>query len=246
MKLAVQRKVLGDTVDGIEEVVTATSPSLCPLHHVKSGAANETSKSTAVDIVSGSTPAIHIHLNGLAATPTSNTAVYSSSIKHRVPSGMSDSESSDSDSDSPDRLTIAVILDKLDWKYPVIDYPQYARPLAARKICYARHAADFDRQYYVKQIGMAEGAIGPFIELVRKMTQKQKRNVRKRKAKWLSGQEKKKQRGQNSPGNQHSISSDITSYYYSGSSGGVGSASGSGGKHSGCSSSGASSSEFKN
>ena len=50
---------------------------------------------------------------------------------------------------------------ELHVKYPKLNFPQYEVVLADKGIVYAESAIDFDNDFYL-DLGIAEGAIGPF------------------------------------------------------------------------------------
>ncbi len=52
-------------------------------------------------------------------------------------------------------------------KYPKLNYPQYEDALAKHGILYAESVLDFGKDFYLN-LGMAEGAIGPFTKGVGK------------------------------------------------------------------------------
>ena len=79
-------------------------------------------------------------------------------------------DSSDSESESDvEPIPIASVLDKLDGKRSALKFHQYKAALERDGIAYACSVGDFDREFYVKRIGMAEGAVGPFLRGVKRM-----------------------------------------------------------------------------
>jgi len=121
-------------------------------------------------------PAIHVHINNpLADSNASNIDLDSvgdkRGIKRRVSQTLSSSDESDSETES---LLVISVLDKLDVKYPKLNFPQYATSLAKEGIVYARSVPNFSRDYY-RELGMAAGAVGPFLEGIGKaLTQEKK------------------------------------------------------------------------
>jgi hypothetical protein len=66
-------------------------------------------------------------------------------------------------------IPIASVLDRLDGKQSALNFCQYKAALERDGIAYACSVGDFDREFYVKKIGMAEGAVAPFLRGAKKM-----------------------------------------------------------------------------
>ncbi|KAJ7264707.1 hypothetical protein C8J57DRAFT_1331706 [Mycena rebaudengoi] len=89
---------------------------------------------------------------------------------------------SDSDSDDePSAIPIRTVLADLDKKMPDLEILQYEDALRGKKIVYAQTVADFERDYYVKTIGMADGAVGSFLKHARKLVGKQRKDRKRAK-----------------------------------------------------------------
>jgi hypothetical protein len=81
--------------------------------------------------------------------------------------------SSDGSQDG-ESLPLSNILTDLHLKFPKLNLPQYEAALEEHGIVYSESIADFDRNFYVT-LGMAQGAVGPFLKGVRKAVNQQKR-----------------------------------------------------------------------
>jgi hypothetical protein len=66
---------------------------------------------------------------------------------------------------------------RLNNKYPLLGLPQYLSTLKAQGIVYAESVGSFDKEYYVG-LGMAEGAVGPFLTGVKKALKLKKETKR--------------------------------------------------------------------
>ncbi|KAJ6453081.1 hypothetical protein C8R45DRAFT_847233 [Mycena sanguinolenta] len=125
-------------------------------------------------------PPIHVHVG--SGSPGSNNVLRD--VDPNLTLKRSRAESSDDDSDDDDDvLPVIDVLNKLDAKYPHLNYRQYLGALQALGIVYAHSALDseFDRTYYKNTIGMADGVIRGFMKKVRKMVRDvKKRNGKKR------------------------------------------------------------------
>ena len=117
-------------------------------------------------------PAIHIHNH--FATPTdplrSQPALPHGSKRKHSPSP--DSSSDDTESES---LPLVNVLADLDMKYPKLHYPQYESVLEERGLVYAEGVAEFSWEFF-RELGMAEGAIGPFLKGMKKALFHEKRD----------------------------------------------------------------------
>lgn len=74
--------------------------------------------------------------------------------------------SSDSEFEEEDTSTITDILSRLHKKWPALNYPQYETALHEKGIAYVVNAIDFGPDFYKEKVGMADGAVGPFVKLV--------------------------------------------------------------------------------
>ena len=112
---------------------------------------------------------IHVHINnhplaGSGVTDQNVPIPNSHKCKCSELSSSDDNDSSDSESES---LTISEILDNLHQQLPKLNLPQYKQILADCGIAYVECVSNFDREYYI-ELGMAEGAVGPFLKGVDK------------------------------------------------------------------------------
>jgi len=71
---------------------------------------------------------------------------------------------------------------RLNNKYPLLGLPQYLPALKAQGIVYAESVGSFEKEYYVR-LGMAEGAVGPFLMGVKKALKSKKKE--KKRAKYV-------------------------------------------------------------
>jgi hypothetical protein len=114
----------------------------------------------------------------------------SSSDSETPPTDSEDTKSSSSSDESDDEsIPIADVLDSLHKKLPQLDYKRYLPALTEKGILFARMALDFDRDYYSKEIQMADGAVGPFLRKAAKLVRLN--------AKGLKGKEKRRRTGDN-------------------------------------------------
>jgi len=119
-------------------------------------------------------PAVHIHNHFASPTnPLGSRPALLRGSKH-AHSLLPDSSSDDTESES---LPLADILADLDMKYPKLCYPQYEPTLEEHGIVYAESVAEFPQDFF-RDLGMAEGAIGPFLKGTQKALLCEKR-VRK-------------------------------------------------------------------
>ncbi|KAJ3968326.1 hypothetical protein EV361DRAFT_805826, partial [Lentinula raphanica] len=82
-------------------------------------------------------------------------------------------DDSDSDSDT-EAASIDEVIACLHKKMPALDYAQYQPALRRQGIVYAKLVADFDRQFFANDIGMAQGAVGEFIRTAKSIVTKGK------------------------------------------------------------------------
>jgi hypothetical protein len=82
---------------------------------------------------------------------------------------------SDEESDDEPEMTIADVLNRLNGRFPVLDFYQYQESLYRDGIAYLAAAIKFDCQFYVHTIGMSTGAASLFCEQIALMKQE---NVR--------------------------------------------------------------------
>lgn len=68
----------------------------------------------------------------------------------------------------------------MDVRYPKLDFPQYEGVLADRGIVYAESAVDFERDFYL-ELGIAEGAIGPFMTGIGRALYREKKEKKRAK-----------------------------------------------------------------
>jgi len=88
---------------------------------------------------------------------------------------------SDSGEDSDAKsLLLSLILNDLDVKFPKLNLPQYMPLLEEKGIVYVESVFDFDRKYYI-DLGLAEGAVGPFLGGVKKALACEKREKKQAK-----------------------------------------------------------------
>ena len=85
-----------------------------------------------------------------------------------------DSDSTDSDEES---LPIADVITQLHRKYPRLNFPQYLPLLEGQGIVYAESVTGFDEEYFTS-LGIAEGAVKPFLLGVRKVMRKEKKRAK--------------------------------------------------------------------
>lgn len=98
--------------------------------------------------------------------------------KSRVPAST-DSDESDEEFFLP-YPDIATVLADLHKSYPAFNFPSYEAALKGKGIMYANSAVDFDRDYYQK-LGLADGAIGPFLAYCKKVVKRVRKTSRKKK-----------------------------------------------------------------
>lgn len=117
-----------------------------------------------------STPSFHLHLRADSPLKTlfSDTNDSPTRIGSKRSHDSIDDSNSELESDS-EPISIASVLDKLDGKQSALKFCQYKAALEWDGIAYACSVGDFDQEFYVKKIGMAEGAVGPFLRGVKKM-----------------------------------------------------------------------------
>ena len=124
-------------------------------------------------------PPIHIHF---ANTPFGSsggnvsTARPSGSLKRRL-SSVSDSSLDGSEDET---LQLAEVVAHLNHKYLQLSLLQYLPKLKDQGIVYAESVGDFKKEYYIR-LGMAEGAVGPFLTGVRKALKLKKKNTKRSK-----------------------------------------------------------------
>ena len=121
-------------------------------------------------------PAVHIHNHfnnplGIAgAGPAQN------GLK-RAHSFISDN---DEDSDNDESLTLSEVLVELDIKYPKLNLLQYEPALEEQGIVYAESVTEFTKEYFM-ELGMPEGAVGPFLRGVKRALRREKREAKQAK-----------------------------------------------------------------
>ena len=122
------------------------------------------------------TPPIHVHINNgpLGTSRIINNSPSPTRGLKRRNSLIADS-SDDSDAES---LPLSHILDELDVKFPKLNLPQYMPLLEEKGIVYVESVFDFDRKFYI-DLGLAEGAVGPFLGGVKKALAREKREKKR-------------------------------------------------------------------
>ena len=120
----------------------------------------------------------HIHINITNNTLAGSTSVNQFGYPSRGIKRMI-SYSSDNGTDS-ESVTISDVLIKLHVRYPKLNFPQYEDVLADKGIVYAESAGDFDRDFYL-ELGIPEGAIGPFIEGINRALYRKKKGKKRAK-----------------------------------------------------------------
>lgn len=61
---------------------------------------------------------------------------------------------------------------------PALNYPQYRDALQKEGIAYTNAVGEFERDFYVKDIGMAKGAVGEFVRAAKVSLRKGKKRAR--------------------------------------------------------------------
>jgi len=72
-------------------------------------------------------------------------------------------------------LPLNEVLADLNTKYPKLHFDQYEAILEKHGIVYAESVGEFSRDFFVG-LGMAEGAVGPFLKGTRKALLREKRD----------------------------------------------------------------------
>jgi hypothetical protein len=125
-----------------------------------------------------SAPEIHVHINNapLADHNASTKSPSHPPIKHRL-SSVSEGPSSDSDSDA-EALPLSDVLQQLNRKFPQLYLMRYLPLLKKRGIVYADTVNDFKKEFYL-ELGIPEGAVGPFMSGVKKALKREKREKKR-------------------------------------------------------------------
>jgi hypothetical protein len=89
---------------------------------------------------------------------------------------------SDEESDDEPEMTISDVLNRINDRFPALDFHQYQEPLCRDGIAYLAAAVKFDCQFYVHRIGMSAGAASLFSEQVAWMKRKNDQAAVRRKA----------------------------------------------------------------
>lgn len=127
-------------------------------------------------------PPIHVHItNTPLGSNGRNLPTTPSRPSRRIKRQLSSPPESSSDSEE-ESLLLADVVARLDRKYPQLVLPQYLPVLKDHGIVYAESVGGFENEYYIG-LGMAEGAVRPFLDGV-KRTLKMGRKEKKR-AKYL-------------------------------------------------------------
>jgi len=131
------------------------------------------------ELIPTAVPAIHVHLpESIKLT----TASILQGIDNTVGGSQISAYASDSDeNDNP--ISISQILSSLHATYPALNYLQYEDTLRERGICYAINIGGLDSDFFVNKVGMAEGAVGLFLEQATKQIRKEGRGRARRKMK---------------------------------------------------------------
>ncbi|KAG1881868.1 hypothetical protein C8R48DRAFT_667608 [Suillus tomentosus] len=90
---------------------------------------------------------------------------------------------SDEESDNEPEMTISDVLNRINSRFPALDFFQYQEALCRDGIAYLAAAVKFDCEFYVHTIGMSTGAASLFCEQIARMKRKNDRAVVQRKAK---------------------------------------------------------------
>ena len=116
---------------------------------------------------------IHVHINNnpLSASHAANEPL---SALPRLKRTRSTASISSNGSQNGELLPLSDILADLHLKFPKLNLPQYEAALEEHGIVYGDCVADFDRNFYIS-LGMAPGAVGPFLKGVRKAVKQEKR-----------------------------------------------------------------------
>lgn len=117
--------------------------------------------------------AIHVHINNnpLAGSHAANEPLSMLPRLKRTHSAASISSNGSQDGES---LPLSNILADLHLKFPKLNLPQYEAILEEHGIIYGDSVADFDRNFYIS-LGIAQGAVGPFLKGVCKAVNQEKR-----------------------------------------------------------------------
>lgn len=113
-------------------------------------------------IISTAAPTIHVHLpESIQLTATSILQGIDNTVG-RSPLQLSAYASDSDENDKP--ISILQILSSLHATYLVLNYLQYEDTLQERRICYAINISGLDHDFFVNRVGMAEGAVGLFLD----------------------------------------------------------------------------------
>ncbi|KAG1778091.1 hypothetical protein EV702DRAFT_1196508 [Suillus placidus] len=88
----------------------------------------------------------------------------------------------ESESDNEPEMTITNVLNRINGRFPALDFHQYQEPLYRDGIAYLAAAINFDCQFYVHTIGMSTGAASLFCEQIAWMKKKNDRAAVRRQA----------------------------------------------------------------
>lgn len=81
----------------------------------------------------------------------------------------------DNESDDEPQLTINDVIDVIHRRFPAMNFNQYLNALCRQGITYLTAAANFDSDFYVRDVGMSRGAASVFCRQVTKMKKKDAR-----------------------------------------------------------------------
>ncbi|KAI0246018.1 hypothetical protein BJV78DRAFT_1158199 [Lactifluus subvellereus] len=141
-------------------------------------------------------PDVHVH-NYFGASEAGNTPhtthqdadVPGAANTRILPMKRSHADIPESDDESDlEPICIDNVLRTLHSSMPIFNFPQYKEHLLSNGICYGRSIIDFDQSYYVKKVGMSDGAASEFIRSANQMLGKQKREQGRKKLR-LAGKE---------------------------------------------------------
>jgi hypothetical protein len=123
-----------------------------------------------------STP-IHVHINNntLSGSSTVNQTSFPLFRLKRTQSAASISSDGSQDGES---LALSDVLGDLHVRFPKLNFPQYEPLLEEHGIFYAESVADFDREFYVTVVGMAEGAVRPFLKGVHAAIKRERKRAK--------------------------------------------------------------------
>jgi hypothetical protein len=114
----------------------------------------------------GNTPSIHLHLDSALGDLLNAPRTTSTSGSNKRSRDNSPSE--EEDLSDVEATSITDILSNLHKKMPDLNYPQYEAALKKEGVAYANAVAEFDKKFFVEDIGMARGAVGEFMRAAKR------------------------------------------------------------------------------